>query len=860
MKVPLQCTSAVRDNREFLLIWANRKGKAVKAPFEPYFYSLKNLTIPGAVVDEIEAIAISNYKKTTFYKYSFPTRKALVNNRSDSVFESNIPYILRHRIDDPDFFLKYPQTDDLTFNFLDIEQSCKKDKIFPNYSDYLLSIAWSGNDRDIKCAYLEKGMQNDVGLLETYIDHYSRPDVEVGYNKTYDLPTIMKRCDKNKLSTSWLSKTNREPKIIKRAPFIDGVVLYDVLDSVNSDQTLTGNVPDHKLESISDYFGFKGHPGLDLSDITSKQGTQDLISYNKEDAERLMHLFDIYWPGIQYLADDLKIPLSEAVNLNVFSLGLIVLGDLYKQNGIICDGDNSVRYPEIFNRPKKTGESNYQAAIIKIYKYGYFEPIRKVDFSGMYPRLVSEFNLSPDTCKLIRYDDYKDDGFKIVEKDNKFIYHIPDKILNKIVIVSVLKKPGFLADTLGKFLKERAGFKADYKKTDSLISRVKSWESKLKANGLLGVLGHAHHPFGHVIIIIVMCGLGRECEKLLIGVLERLYPGSTIEADTDGVYCNADNFDAELVQKEFKKAIIKKFGRVLGLEIDIDEYDAGWFYLAKNYVLKKGDTVIIHGGALKGSNKTPFDKKLTDELAFAVVNKQPIDDIAARYRGLMTERKVSLVDLTMKVTMGMHPKKYKSKTATVLQLARQAKKSFDVVPREGNTYYYIKVKSNYKVDVNQQGLGDDGVTYKYLLYESAVRDENIMQKIDFDYYEKRMNRIIDIFSGEMEAKRKPKKVKKEAKNGNRKRQMSLNISTLQGKADSFVDTFVKFDFPGKGKKLTKPEHFREWFRHLRTNWEEVINDILMERNKDKYDQDVWEGLLQSGLVKKDEDGEYRFVD
>lgn len=764
MKVPLQCISAVKDQKEYLLIWTNRKGIAKRAPFKPYFYSLKKLTIPGSVVSEVEAIAISTYKKTTFYKYSFATRKVLVNARSESCFESNVPFVIRNRIDDPEFFAQWPQTDDLTFNFCDIEQSCGGNRIFPTYVDYLLSIAWAGNDRKIKCAYLEKDARSDMGLLETYRKHYSKPDIEVGYNKTYDLPTIMKRCDRNKLSTSWMSKTKREPKILGRTPHIDGTIIYDVLDSVDADQTLVGNAPDHKLETISSYFGFKGHPGLDLSDITSKQGTQDLINYNKEDVERLMYLFDIYWPGIQYLADDLKIPLSEAVNLNVFSLGLIVLGDLYKQNGIICDGDNSVRYPEIFRRPKKTGESNYQAAIIDIYKYGYFEPIRKVDYSGMYPRLVSEFNLSPDTCKLIRYDDYKDDGFKIVEKDDKFIYHIPDDVLDKTVVVSVLKKPGFLAATLGKFLKERAGFKADYKKTGSLISRVKSWESKLKANGLLGVLGHAHHPFGYVIIIIVMCGLGRECEKLLIGVLERLYPGSTIESDTDGVYCNADNFDEDLVQTEFKKAIVKKFGRKMGLEIDIDPYDAGWFYLAKNYVLKKGDTVIIHGGALKGSNKTPFDRKLTGELASAVVSKQPTEPIANRYREMMVERKVSLADLTMKVTMGMHPKKYKSKTATVLQLARQAKKSFGVIPREGNTYYYVKVKGNYKVDVDQQGLDDDDVTYKYLLYESAVRDENIMQKVDFDYYEKRMKRIIDIFSGKMGVKRKSKKEAKKTKN------------------------------------------------------------------------------------------------
>ena len=763
MIVPLQVIPAVKHDCEYLLIWANQKGHAVKAPFKPYFYSLKQLAIPGAVVDEVEAIAISDYKTKIFYQYSFPTRAMLANSRSESTFEDNVPYILRNRIDDPDFFTKYPQTDPLQFNFCDIEQSCKKDSIFPTYADYLLSIAWAGNDRKIKCAYLEEDARSDMGLLETYRKHYPKPDIEVGYNKTYDLPTIMNRCARNQISTSWLSKTKRLPKIIRRVPVMDGIIVYDVLDSVNADQTLTGNVPDHQLETISDYFGFKGHPGIDKSKISSYQGTQELIDYNKEDDERLMHLFDIYWPGIQYLADDLKIPLSEAVNLNIFTLGLIVLGDLYKQNNVICDGDNSVRYPEIFRRPKKTGESNYQAAITDIYQYDYFEPIHKIDYSSLYPTIVSLFNLSPDTCRLIRYDHYDKNGFRIVEKKKRFIYYIPDKVLNKTVVVSVLKRQGFLATTLTKFLKERAGFKSDYKKTRSLVAKTKSWVSKLKANGLLGVLGHAHHPYGYVMIIITMCGIGRECAELLIEVLNRLYPGSVIEADTDGIYCSAKNFDEDLVQKEFRKAIIKKFGRTLDLEIDIDEYDAGWFYLAKNYVLKKGDTVIIHGGALKGTKKTPFEKKLIDELASAVVNKQSTGPIAGKYEEMVFGRKVSLADLTMKVTMGMHPKEYVNKTSTALQLARQAQKRFGVVPREGNTYYYVKVKGNYKVDVDQQGLGEGEPSYKYLLYESAVRDEDIMQKIDFGYYEKRMKRIIDIFSGKI-AKKKLKKKKNEAKN------------------------------------------------------------------------------------------------
>jgi len=93
-----------------------------------------------------------------------------------------------------------------------------------------------------------------------------------------------------------------------------------------------------------------------------------------------------------------------------------------------------------------------------------------------------------------------------------------------------------------------------------------------------------------------------------------------------------------------------------------------------------------------------------------------------------------------------------------------------------------------------------------------------------------------------------------------KKQLDLKVSTLGGTVEPFVDTFVEYNFPKKKKKLTKPDHFREWFKHLRTNWKETIDDDMMKRRKNKYDQEAWMSLVQSGLVKKDEDGEYRFVE
>ena len=90
------------------------------------------------------------------------------------------------------------------------------------------------------------------------------------------------------------------------------------------------------------------------------------------------------------------------------------------------------------------------------------------------------------------------------------------------------------------------------------------------------------------------------------------------------------------------------------------------------------------------------------------------------------------------------------------------------------------------------------------------------------------------------------------------KQHKLNIVPVEGSDKPFLDTFVEYDFPKGSEKLTKPEHFKQWFKHLRTNWEKIIDEDFMEWEKDKYDQQAWLELLQSGLVKKEDDGEYWF--
>ena len=189
MFVPLIVNPVVKYGKEKLEIWRNAEQQFIDAPIDPYFYSYQKLDIPETKVSELEAIALSNYKPKKFYKYEFKTRDALVRARDNIekehghgiTFEDHIPFVLRNRIDNVDFYTKFQQTKELVFLFLDIEQYTKPGTMFPDYSDRITAISYCTNDRNIKTIYLRKETETDKKLLEVFIEQYNRisPDIIV---------------------------------------------------------------------------------------------------------------------------------------------------------------------------------------------------------------------------------------------------------------------------------------------------------------------------------------------------------------------------------------------------------------------------------------------------------------------------------------------------------------------------------------------------------------------------------------------------------------------------------------------------------------------------------------------------------
>ena len=125
LQVPLRVDMVIKKDGEFFDIWCGdaKKPKSIKTPVDPYFYTKKDISFDRASKTTTKAKPLSNCTiERTFFKHTFKTRKVLVDTRNEMTFEDNVPFIIRNRLDKPDFFKKFKMKEELRFLHIDIEQ------------------------------------------------------------------------------------------------------------------------------------------------------------------------------------------------------------------------------------------------------------------------------------------------------------------------------------------------------------------------------------------------------------------------------------------------------------------------------------------------------------------------------------------------------------------------------------------------------------------------------------------------------------------------------------------------------------------------------------------------------------------
>ena len=742
MKVPLSARSFIdKQGNQKLEIWKNSKKNIVDSPFKPYFLSKRSLAFSNdqRINEElIDVRLLSTLKETKVFKYIVPNtdfirdiNKSLYkSNTTKAVFENKVPLLTRIMVDTPNFFNQYPNTNDLTFFYFDIETH------FENHVDHktITSIAYASNNREV---YSHQG--DEKKILKWFLSEVERvnPDVFVGYYmRDFDLVRIIERCKFHNIDYRRLARDrnvyyykDERSRSIKMT--IGGRVLYDILDSVNADQTIFG-VKNHKLKTMTKWFKIEQDDWTIIETFGKEIDEVTLKKYNEDDIRRTYGMFDIYWGNIMTLVEMFNVPLNIATDNKQTIFASIFMGrGLYKQR-IVSDGMNKDRHPEIFNRPKEKGEKgNYEAAMVGIYLPGFHKQVYKVDFGGFYPSIMAAFNLSPDSCKIIGYDKYNG-KFKTQIIGNKIIYTVPDKVINKNIHIAVKSEDGFLRKELRAIREKRNVIKYKAKSCEGKekdILESQQWVLKVMQNIPSGVNGQAIFSWGDIGVTILCVGIARELLKDLKKYLDK-DNSICIESDTDGLYLS-EKPDMDNIGTFLSNLIKSKFGLEESSEIylDLDEYKSGYFIKQKNYILMNlNGSITYHGVSLKSSRMPIMFDKSKEVLATALLNGE--DNIKKILNQILKIDQYDLNDFILRTTLHKKMNEY-SKGSLQTKLGKQAQLlGIDVIP--GTQFEYMKVLEGYRIAQHIKSI----------------------KEIDYKYYTKIIEKLIINFGYEQELKTK----------------------------------------------------------------------------------------------------------
>ena len=410
------------------------------------------------------------------------------------------------------------------------------------------------NDPDVD--YLE--FKTEVGLLKAFVHFWisNFPDVITGWNvQLFDMPYIIKRIERvvgereSKMISPWKSILYREIYIKGRKQIaydISGIATLDYLELYRK-FTYT-NQESYRLDHIA--FVELGQKKLDHSEFdTFKEFyTKDwkkFVDYNIIDV-RLVDKLDDKMKLLELaitMAYDAKVNFEDVYS-QVRMWDNIIYVYLSKRNIVIPPKQESRK------------DNKYAGAYVKEPIPGIYDWVVSFDLNSLYPHLIMQYNLSPETLKPSRHPTVT-----------------IDRMLNKEVELNLVGETvcangtlydtntrGFLPELMDKIYQERTIYKKrmlkakqEYEQTPTTdlkkeISRCNNIQMarKIQLNSAYGAIGNEHFRYYRLEIAeaITMSGqlsirwIGDRMNAYLNKLLSSKNVDYVIASDTDSMYLN----------------------------------------------------------------------------------------------------------------------------------------------------------------------------------------------------------------------------------------------------------------------------------------------------------------------------------
>jgi DNA polymerase elongation subunit (family B) len=406
-------------------------------------------------------------------------------------------------------------------------------------------------------------------LLTNFLNWWVQdtPDVVTGWNVyLYDIPYIMRRLEKvlstkhMKSISPWTVVTNREVVIMGRAHIIYEVAGISVLDYLDLYKKFTYTTQEsYRLDHIA--FVELGEKKLDHSEFENfkefyTKDWQKFINYNIHDVELVDRMDD------KMKLIELAITMAYDAKEN--------FEDVYSQvktwDNIIF---NYLKQKNIVVPPKVIQKKDYayEGAYVKDPIVGKHDWVVNFDLNSLYPHLIMQYNISPETLLHER--------FPSINVDKLLSQEIDTSSLDCCTVCANgamydTHEQGFLPKLMEKIYEDRTIYKnkmiaakQQYEKTPTIelkkeIARCNNIQMarKIQLNSAYGAIGNEY--FRYFLITnaeaITLSGqlsirwIEIKMNKYLNKILKTENEDYVIAADTDSIYLNM----GPLVESVFK--------------------------------------------------------------------------------------------------------------------------------------------------------------------------------------------------------------------------------------------------------------------------------------------------------------------
>ena len=505
-----------------LEMWFNGHVSYVKAPFKHYFYSIYQFK-NQICEEQVNKILFSTLQSTNLYRYSFQNTKLLNQYKEEDSIEAGLYYTDKVLIDEPDFFMKFPNSEPVKVLFFDIETDTTGMFPTPDRNAIIAIGCKCGNDKAI---FMSETYNNDKIILNKFFDFIQKtdPDIITHYNgNAFDIPYCIERMKINNIPLNRWSRNKHDPHIYKETVTFGGRLSFDLYHEVQKDQTLFG-IKNLKMKTVAKFLNMDKKldiKEIQYSEMRSIVNTPILKKYLISDIEITELLFYIYFKNIEMLAEMNKIPLNLMMDASASFLPNIIHGRAFKDLNMVSDKMNKDRHPNYIK--------NKQGALTDTYNPGlYLNKVYKVDFSSEYPNIIRTFNLSPETTTIKMYNVFTGKYNFDITNPQKCILDIPDSVANKNIIIEInMEKKGFLTKFISDILIERFAIKKRMKeiKKDSSeyeYLHVRQNALKLVANIVSGYHGQEYSLYGDLGVYCAITGLGRFYLQLAMDRIKEL--------------------------------------------------------------------------------------------------------------------------------------------------------------------------------------------------------------------------------------------------------------------------------------------------------------------------------------------------